>query len=213
MYDVYVHNQLLKTPQGNSFQVLTLSLAKAIEDEWEKAPERHYQRKPLTSLAATALDRVAPEKEAYIQDILAMISKDSLLFWETKPPSLVKLQEEKWAIVLEEINEWLGLHLKPATSLTIQSLSSVEEAQVKVFLVGQSHFKLAALSHLLTLTSSFCLSCLIMENHLSPEEGWDLAHLHEHYQRLKWGEDPDALALEENQRTEFFETVRFLKFL
>jgi chaperone required for assembly of F1-ATPase len=268
MYDVHVHHQLLKTPQGNPFQVPTLSLAQAIEEEWEKAPECHYQRKPLTSLAATALDRVAPNRETYVQDILALVSKDSLLFWETKPETLVKLQEEKWAPILEEINEWLGLHLNPTTSLTIQPLSPEEETRVKDFLLGplsfcekhtfsntlssprrrgsrgrlekmetcffnsedcldprlrgddntgweqtQSPFKLAALSHLLTLTSSFCLSCLLMEKRLSPEEAWGLAHLHEHYQRLQWGEDPEAFAQEERQRAEFLETVRFIKLL
>jgi chaperone required for assembly of F1-ATPase len=213
MHDVSVDHQLLTTPQGNPFQVPTLALVKAIEEEWEKAPERHYQRKLLTSLAATALDRIAPEREAYIQDILAMVSKDLLLFWETKSISLVKLQEEKWVPVLEEVNESLGLHLKPTTSLTIQSFSSEEEARIKAFLLDQPDFKLAALSHLLTLTSSFCLSYLVMENRVSPDHAWDLAHLHEHYQRLKWGEDPDALAQEECQRAEFLETVRFLKLI
>lgn len=213
MYDVHVHNQLLNTPQGNPFQLPTLSLAKAIEEEWEKAPERHYQRKPLTSLAATALDRVAPEREVYIQEILSMISKDLLLFWETKPASLVELQEEKWAPMLKEVNGMLNLHLEPTTSLAIQPLSLEEETRVKGFLLGQCNFKLAVLCHLLTLTSSFCLSFLVMENRLSPEEAWELAHLHEHHQRLKWGEDPDALALEQSQWVEFLETVRFLKFL
>lgn len=212
MYDVHVHHQLLKTPQGNPFQVPTTTLAKAIEEEWEKAPEPHYQRKLLTSLAATALDRIAPEREAYLQDILAMISKDLLLFWEAKPASLVKLQEEKWAPTLEEINECLGLYFKPTNSLAIQPLSPEEEAGIKEFLLAQSNFKLAALSHLLTLTSSFCLSYLVMENHLSPDDAWDLAYLHEHYQRLKWGEDPETLALEESQQAAFLETVRFLEF-
>jgi|JI6StandDraft_1071083.scaffolds.fasta_scaffold225219_2 chaperone required for assembly of F1-ATPase len=213
MYDVFVDHQLLTTPQGNPFQVPTLSLAKAIKEEWKKAPELHYQRKPLTSLAATALDRIAPEKEVYIQDILAMISKDLLFFWETKPASLVKLQEEKWAPVLEEVNKILNLHLGSRTSLVIQPLAPEDEIRVKTFLLGQSHFKLAALSHLLTLTSSFCLACIVMENRLSPEKAWDLAHLHEHYQRFKWGEDPDALAQEERQRAEFLETVRFIRLL
>jgi len=213
LFDVYVHDRLLKTPQGHPIQVPTLALAKAIEEEWEKDPSLHYRQKPLTSLVATALDRVAEDREAYISSIIEAVSSDVLLFWAATPTSLIKSQEEKWRPVITQINRLLGLALQPTPSFSINPLSAEEEEKIRVFLNQQTIFKLTGFAHMLTLTSSFCLSFLVSQDHLSPENGWELAHLHEENQRQTWGEDPEMALQEEAQRKEFLETVRFLKLM
>ena len=213
MFEIYVQNKFLKTPLGNLIQVPTLALARAIEEEWEKDPSPYYQQKPLTSLVATALDQVEEARTTYIAHVIQAVPKDVILFWASMPDSLVKLQEEKWAPLIEEVNLALGLSLKPNFSLSIASLSSEEENKVKEFLDRQTTFKLAGFVHLLTLTSSFCISFLVIQSCLSPEKAWSLAHLHEHDQRHTWGEDEEALILEKSQREEFLETIRFLKLI
>lgn len=211
MFDIYVRDQFLQTPLGNSLEVPTLALAKAIEEEWEKDPSPHYGQKPLTSLAATALDRVAGARDSYVAYALQSVSHDVVLFWSPRPESLVKLQEEKWRPVIETVNRVLDLSLKPVYTLTTLPLSPSEEEKVRVFLYHLSVYKLAGFIHLLTLTSSFFLSLLILKEHLSPEEGWDLAHLHEQDQQRVWGTDEEATLREKSSREEFFQTLRFLE--
>jgi chaperone required for assembly of F1-ATPase len=210
MFDVYVHDQFLKTPEGNPLEVPTLALAKAIEEEWERDPSPHYGQKPLTSLVATALDRVAEAREEYISYVLQAATRDVVLFWASMPKSLVKLQEEKWAPVIEETNRILGLQLKSTLSFSIVPLSSLEEEKIREFFYHLTAFKLAGFVHLLTLTSSFCLSLLVLQGRLSPDEAWNLAHLPEQDQRRFWKADKEDILREKSLREEFFETVRFL---
>lgn len=213
MFDICIQNKLLKTPLGNPLQVPTLALAQAIEKEWEQDSSFHYRQKPLTSLAATAIERVKEEREAYTTDVIQSISKDAILFWAETPESLVKLQVEKWGPVIEKVNQALGLSLKSTLSLSILSLSLEEENKLKEVLDRQTPFKFAGFIHLLSLTASFCVAFLILEGQLFAEEGWDLAHLHEHEQRRVWGEDSEALLREESLHKEFLETIRFLELI
>lgn len=211
MFDVYVQDQFLKTPQGNPIEVPTLALAKAIEEEWSKDASPHYRQKPMTSLVATALDRVADDQESYVNEAIQAIPKDVLLFWAAMPESLARLQEEKWLPHIEEINKVFELSLKPTTTFSLLKLSGEEEERIKSFLYHQTIFKLAGFVHLITLTHSFCLSFLLIQGKLSADEVWELAHLHEQAQRRIWGEDEETLIREDDSRKEFLETVRFIE--
>ncbi|MBS0271611.1 MAG: hypothetical protein JSR85_03060 [Proteobacteria bacterium] len=211
MFDVYVGDQFLKTPLGNSLEVPTLALAKAIEEEWEKDPSPHYGQKPLTSLVATALDRVAETRESYVSYAIQAVSNDVILFWASTPETLVKLQDMKWAPLIEKVNQMLGLSLKPRQDFSVLPLMPQEEEKVRTFLYHLTVFKLAGFVHLLTLTSSFYVSFLVLQTHLSPEEAWDLIHLHEQEQRRAWGADDDALLRDQASREEFFQTIKFLE--
>jgi|GEM_PF-6629316 len=211
MIDVLVKGQPLHTPQGRLFQTSTLLLAQAIEEEWIKDPSPTFQKKPLTSLTATVLDKVSFQRDSFIMYALHSIEKDVLLFWAEKPTSLVNLQKEQWTPLIEDVNRLLGLTLSPTFSFEMPLLSPPEEERLKEFLKRFSNFTLAGFCHLLTLTSSFFLSYLVLKGDLSPEKAWNLAHLHEHTQRNLWGEDEETLSQEQEAYAELLETVRFLQ--
>lgn len=213
MFNVIIQNKPLKTPKGNLFQVPTLALVKVIEEEWDRDPALHYKQKPLTALVATALDRVAGAEGTYISFITQSLSQDTILFWSSSPTSLVKLQEEKWDPLIKKINEVLKLSLKPTFELSIKDLSSQEEEKLRHFLKQLTIFQVAGFSHLISLTSSFCISFLLFQKKLSPEEAWGLAHLHEREQRRIWGGDQEVLLNEELQYKEFLKTIQFLKLI
>ncbi len=213
MIDVHVNGRPLQTPLGHLFQVPTLALAQAITEEWGKDLSPTFQKKTLTSLTATALDKVSASRKAFITYALHAIEKDVVLFWAEKPASLVALQEEKWAPLIKEANDFLNLSLSPTVSFKIAPLSSAEEKRIEVFLRTLSDLTLAGFCHLLTLTSSFCLSYLILKGHLSAEKAWNLAYLQEHTQRNLWGEDEETLLHEKGAYEELLETIRFLQLI
>lgn len=188
-------------------RVSTKALAQAIEEEWmgEK------KEKLLTALATTALDKVSEDRDGYITHCCEVLSKDTLLFWEESLGALVKLQEDRWQPCIDKVNQRLGLHLKPTFSLSITPLSTEEEKKVKRFLSTQTDCALAGFTHLLHLTESFSLTFLVFNDPLPPEEAWNLANLHENYQRLTWGKDEEAFEKKGDRYQEFLETVRFLK--
>lgn len=213
MIEVLVKRRPLRTPQGRLFQVPTLPLAQAIEEEWAKDPSPTFQKKPLTSLTATALDKISLERDAFARYAVHAIEKDVILFWTDKPTSLLTLQKEQWAPLIERVNRLLKLTLNPRFSFEIPLLSTPEEEKLKEFLNDLSNFTLAGFCHLLTLTTSFYLSYLLLKGDLSAEKAWSLAHLHEHTQRNLWGEDEETLSQEKGVYAEFLETVRFLQLI
>lgn len=210
MFDIYIKNKFLKTPEGNPFEVPTLALARAIEEEWEKDPSPHYGQKPLTSLAATTLDRIAEARESYISYIVQSIPRDVILFWSPEPETLMKLQEKEWQPLIQKINQALGLQLESTPLLSLPALTSHEEEKVRTFLYHLTTFQLSGFVHLLTLTSSFAISYLLFKDELKPDVAWDLAHLHEHEQQRVWGKDMEAVAHEKAAKEEFLETLRYL---
>lgn len=213
MIDILVKGRPLRAPQGRPFQTPTLLLAQAIEEEWAKDPSSTFQKKPLTSLTATALDKASVDRDSFIKYALHTIEKDVLLFWADQPTSLVALQNEQWAPLIEHVNRLLKLSLSPTFSFEIPRLSAPEEERLNEFLEHLSTFTLAGLCHLLTLTSSFYLSYLLLKDDLSAEKAWSLAHLHEHTQRSLWGEDEETLSQEKAVYAELLETVRFLQLI
>ncbi len=213
MYDIYVNNQFLTTPEGNRIEVPTLDLAKAIEEEWERDKSSHYIQKPLTSLVATALDKVADDRDHYVEAIVQSIPSDALLFWATSPESLEILQEKEWLPLLSLVNEKLGLSLKPTTLFFIGELSKEDQEKVKVFLYHQSIYTLSGVAHLVRLTHSFSLSYLFIMGSLSAQEVWNLAYLHEQEHERLWGEDQEMISKKKEVYKEFHETTRFLELI
>ncbi|MBX9621712.1 MAG: hypothetical protein K2X28_06785 [Alphaproteobacteria bacterium] len=210
MFDIYIKNKFLKTPEGNPFEVPTLALARAIEEEWEKDPSPHYGQKPLTSLAATTLDRIAEARESYITYIVQSVPRDVILFWSPEPATLVKLQEKEWQPLIQKINQDLGLKLKSTPLLSLPALNPPEEEKIRTFLYHLTTFQLSGFVHLLTLTSSFAISYLLFKDELKPDAAWDLAHLHEHEQQRVWGKEAEVVAHEKAAKEEFLETLWYL---
>lgn len=203
--------ETLLTPLAHPLKAPTAALTQAIETEWEQDSSPHYQNKLFTSLAATAIDRVGKAREAYVKGITQAVGTDVLLFWASLPGPLVKLQQEKWGPLLEAVNAGLGLSLRPTMTLEISPLSLEEEENIQRFLRSFTDFQLTGFFHLSTLLTSFCLPYLIQERKLSPENAWDLAHLHEHEQSRIWGEQEERMTQEQQQRQEVLQTVEFLK--
>lgn len=210
MFDIYIKNKFLKTPEGNPFEVPTLALVRAIEEEWEKDPSPHYSQKPLTSLVATTLDRIGEARESYITYIVQSVPRDVILFWSPEPAALIKLQETEWQPLIQKINQALGLHLASTSLLSLPALNPPEEEKVRTFLYHLTTFQLSGFVHLLTLTSSFAISYLLFKDELKPDAAWDLAHLHEHEQQRVWGKDAEAVVHEKAAKEEFLETLRYL---
>ncbi len=213
MYDIYVNQHFLKTPLGNPIEVPTLELAKAIEEEWLVDHTSHYQQKPMTSLVATALDCIAAEQDKYVSDVLKLIQTDTILYWADSPENVVSLQEKEWLPIINEVNELLGITLKPMHTFAVQKLAPTDDEKLKAFLHHQSAFTLAGFLHLIQLTGSFCLAYLVIIGRLTGDKAWRLAFLHEDEQEKIWGSDDDEQAKRLEQKNEFEETVRFLNLL
>src|SRR5690349_6222473 len=76
----------VKTPARATLVVPTEALAEAIADEWREVEETIDPRAmPLTGLANAAIDRVAPERQAFADGLASYAESDLTCYRATGP--------------------------------------------------------------------------------------------------------------------------------
>jgi len=175
---------------------------------------------PVTRLVNTAIDGVANESEAVLEDILRFASTDMLCYRADSPQKLVDRQNDAWDPVLDWAANALQarfalaegvMHIKQSP-LAIQALRTHlahrlgEEPTVRAL-------RLAAL-HLMTSISGSALLALAVEaGNLDAEQAWLAAHVDEDWQIEHWGQDAEALARRNARHRDFTSAVSVLQAL
>ena len=168
---------------------------------------------PLTGLANAAIDRVAPDPEAFAEGLARYGENDLLCYRAEAPAALVERQAALWDPILAwarrrfDVNFELvaGIIHKPQPPNTIVQLAQAVAAR--------DPFELAALSPLVTISGSLVIALALAEEAIDLETAWAAATLDEAWQAEQWGEDEEAAARLEARRVEFEAAERFLRLL
>src|SRR5437773_3615878 len=100
-YPLLLDGHAVKTPAGNALAAPTLSLAQAIAAEWEAQGERiDPATMPLTRLANTIIDGVAPNPEPVADEIVEYLGSDLVCYRASTPEGLLAKQAQHWHPVL-----------------------------------------------------------------------------------------------------------------
>src|SRR6201994_2682347 len=91
----------MRLPSGSPLMVGPARLAQAVAEEWQaaggvKGGEMTFKDTPLTRLAGTALERIAPDPSPTIDAIARYGETDLLCYRATTPASLVQRQHQQW---------------------------------------------------------------------------------------------------------------------
>lgn len=206
----------MRTPAGATFVVPTRALAAAIAGEWEAVPEKGEIRPlamPLTRLAATVLDRVAPRRAAVIDDIVAYARTDLLCYRATEPVELVARQGHAWDPMLDwACGQVGGALVVTAGVIPVDQPAEVIEAY-RAAVAAQDDMRLSALFHLTAATGSLVLGLAAVSGRLDPLEALDLAELDTRWQIEHWGEDSEAAIQRANLRRDVEAVATFLRLL
>src|SRR5580698_8455274 len=111
---VLLDGKPMRTPAKSVLVVPTRPLADAIAGEWADLPDKteiNAAHLPLTRLAATGLDRVAPRHLEIVSDTAKYAGSDLLCYRATAPDSLVKAQRETWQPLLDWAAQRYGARL------------------------------------------------------------------------------------------------------
>src|ERR1700704_1069162 len=85
-YRILLDGKAIRTPAGAPFFLSNESLAQAVADEWQAQGEKiHPESLPLTKLVNTAIDRVAADRAAWIEQILAFAKSDLICYRASSP--------------------------------------------------------------------------------------------------------------------------------
>ncbi|MCJ2090205.1 ATPase [Methylobacterium sp. E-005] len=200
------------TPARNPLRLPTRALAGAVAAEWAaQDPQIDPSRMPLTRLANTAIDGVAPRLDAVTADLCAYTGTDLVAYRAGDPERLVAAQAAAWDPILDWARERFGVRviLSEGVMHVTQPADTVRALSAAVETVTDP-FRLAGLHTLTTLTGSLLIALAVLEGRLTPAEAWAAAHVDETYQAEVWGRDTEAEARHEARRAEFEAAADFV---
>ena len=166
---------------------------------------------PVLRLANTAIDGVANETQAVIEDIMRFSSTDMLCYRADGPEALVERQAELWDPVLDWVRDGLG-----ARFCLAEGVMHVEQPREAIGAVGiwlrqrEEPFRLAALHLMTSLTGSALLALAVEGEGIDPDTAWRAAHVDEDWNISQWGEDEEAAARRVARKRDYDASVRLI---
>jgi chaperone required for assembly of F1-ATPase len=204
----------VKTPGRAPLAVPTEALAEAIAAEWAaQGDEIDPRAMPLTGLANAAIDRVAPDREAFARGLARYAEADLLCYRADAPQALLRRQAAAWDPLLAwargrfevEFEITAGVMHRPQPPRTVERLAGA--------VLERGPFELAGLAPLVTVSGSLVIALALAEGAASLEAAWSAATLDEAWQAEHWGDDPLAAAAHDERRRDFDAGYRFLSLL
>ena len=213
-YSILLDDKPVRTPAGSVLSVPSAALAEAIAREWQAQAEKiRPETMMLTKLANTAIDRVAPDRYAAIEQVLAFAKSDLICYRAPGPEALAERQAKAWDPLLDWARERLSAPLVCTAGLGLVPQAAHALAAMRNAISARDDFALAALHAAATLTGSAVIALALAEERLSAEEAFAIAELDEIFQAEKWGKDEEALRRSRKKALELAEIASFFKFV
>jgi len=211
-WEIRLDGRPVKTPARAPLVIPNEKLADAIADEWRSVEDEIDPRAmPLTGLANAAIDRVAPERQAFAGGVARYAEADLACYRSEWPPELAALQQGAWDPLLAwarrrydvDFSTTSGLMHVPQPQATVERLAHAVAAL--------DPFRLAGLSPLVTIGGSLIAGLAVLEKALTPEEAWEAVSIDERWQLQQWGADAEAKTALEGRERDFMAAARFLE--
>ena len=204
----------VRTPARATLTVPSEALAEAIAEEWRSVEETVDPRAmPLTGTANAAIDRVAPERQAFAGGLARYAEADLACYRSEWPPELVDRQTAAWDPLLAWARRRYDVDFATTSGLlhVPQPQGTIEQLAHAV--AALDPYRLAALSPLVTIGGSLIAALAVLEKAMTPEEAWDAVSIDERWQLEQWGSDSEAELALDNRRRDFMSAARFLELL
>ncbi len=186
----------LRLPGGSTLILPTLPLAQEIAGEWKSRPKGEILRPediPLTRLAATAQERIAPAPEPIIAALASYGSTDLLCYRAAEPEALVWRQEAAWQPWLDWAAGEFGACLAVTTGVMPLAQDPAVLAALRAALAATHVPALAALGLAVPALGSLVLGLALIRGRLAAAEAAAASFLDETFQAEIWGEEAEAV--------------------
>ena len=192
-HPLLLDGRAVKTPAGNTLAAPTRSLAQAIAAEWDAQGERiEPAGMPLTRLANTIIDGVAPNPDPVAQEIAQYLGSDLVCYRASTPEGLVVRQAQHWDPILAWAREEYGARflLSEGVMFVAQPVSAICALRAAI---PSDPWRLGAVSLITTLTGSALIALAVAAKRLSVDDAWAAAHVDENWNMDFWGRDELAM--------------------
>ena len=213
-WGVALDGRPVRTPARAVLEVPTQSLALAIAGEWNGAEETIDPRAlPLTGLANAAIDRIAPDRDAFGASLANYAQGDLACYRADSPRELVERQAEPWDSLLSWARRRYDVDFCTTTGITHVDQPPATVERLTHALAVLDPFRLAGLSPLVTIGGSLLAALAVHEEALTAVEAWEAVTVDDRWQLEQWGSDAEAEAALSNRRRDFLAAARFLELL
>ncbi len=182
----------IKTPAKLSLVMPNAALAAAIAAEWEaQETEIRPAAMPLTRLASTAIDRVAPQRAEIVRQIADYAATDLVCYRAAHPPELAARQEAVWQPLLDWAVRRYDAPLEIAVGVIPIGQPAASLRAFADAVAEHDDWALAAL-HLVTgACGSLVIALALSEDRLDAAAAFAAAELDESFHIDAWGEDEE----------------------
>lgn len=211
---VLLDGRPVKTPGRATLMVPSEPLAQAIAREWQvQGEEVDPAGMPLNSLACTAIDIVASERERIIGDLTDYGGHDLICYWTDEAGVLLDLQQRHWQPLLDWAAESLSAPLVKTAGIVSQSQPEASLKALRRAIAAHDGMALTGLAAAVQAAGSLVTGLALSHGRLTADEAHAVAQLDDTYQADRWGEDAEASARREALRRELQSAERFLALL
>lgn len=195
-FGVHLDGRAARTPSRNVIRLATEPAAGIVADEFaSQGEDLEPATMPAFRLVNTAIDGVAADPQAVIEDVIRFFGSDLLCYRADAPEALVEAQRAKWDDPLAWAESLAG-----GRFVLAEGIMHVAQPRETLAALGalikqiDDPVVLAALHSMMTLTGSAILAFGTLRGAWSAEDAWDAAHVDEDFNIAQWGEDAEAKA-------------------
>lgn len=204
----------VRTPARNALIVPTEALAGAIVEEWNAVGDKIDPRAmPLTGLANAAIDRVAPDPDAFAAGLARYGESDLACYRADAPRELLARQEQSWDALLAWARRRFDVDFCTTRGVMHVEQPAATTQRLAHAVAVYDAFRLAGLSPLVTIGGSLVAALAVAEGAIPAEGAWDAVTIDERWQFEQWGADAEAEAALKARHRDFLAAARFLELL
>ncbi|MGR3490432.1 MAG: ATP12 family chaperone protein [Shimia sp.] len=191
-WEIHLDGRTLKTPGKRNLILPTAALAAAVAQEWNEQGELiEPLTMPNTRSANSAIEKVAPQRDAVIEALAEYGETDLLCYRATEPWALEQIQARTWDPLLDWAETRYDARLTPVAGVMYQSQDARALANLRQPLEDTDDFGLTALHDLIMLSGSLVIGLRATEAP-DPSPLWAASRVDEDFQISQWGDDEEA---------------------
>jgi len=198
-FAVLLDGKPMHLPGGAVLRITAEPLADAIADEWRQAGggkggEMSFADTPLTRVAGTAQQRIAPDPAPTVDAIARYGESDLLCYRADAPEELIRRQADAWQPWLDWAALTYDAPLRIGTGIAFVKQHRDSVAALRQAVTALDIPALAALGIAVPALGSLVLGLALSEGRLDAATAHRLGSLDELFQAEAWGEDAEAAA-------------------
>lgn len=211
---VHLDGRAVKSPAKADFLLPTEPLAREIAAEWDAQGEKvKPATMPIMQLAATAIDRVRPNRDAVVAELTGYGRSDLLCYRAPYPEDLIERQAAAWQPLVDWAHRDLEVRLAVTEGVMPISQDDSALAQLQDHVASFDDYYLTGLHSLTTVSGSVIIGLAVIKGHIDAHRAFECAMLDEEYAIERWGDDAEAVARRDRHRADLLAAGRYLDLL